>query len=1272
MTVPSRHGDVVRVIRRQAKARGRSAKAHSAAHRAVAVALATLLAVAGFTVGVAPVAAPPAAAASTGCGYANSSANNGKYASTICWFDFTAFDETTARQDSGQPLQITLDGGLVASFTVKVTKVGTTPLMSFEKRSTPLETRFAFGTDAYRGISGLNALYSLAAPAGPKAAKISFDNIQVTDAQGNPVAGYSFIAADAEDNVSGESFAWNSDKPLKEIERLAPNGGWGCKNPVGLGTTSVTCAGTGSGGTTIAGGKSTALLVAADSPTSFATTWATSARSAIAIGVQTAKLTVSKQVSSRIAAADAFTVTATNSSGTVVGQASTGTSASATTGALVVAPGSTYTVGETAGAGSPADLANYTQSWGCVNKAAASPTVLPSGPGLTQTVVPAAGDDIVCTVTNTAKSTGISLQKIAAPPVDVNGNGITDAGDTIAYSFQVTDTGQTDIETVAIVDNKVSAVTCPAGTVAPTASIMCTADSPYVITAADVTAGAVDNTATATAHPLGSATVLTSNASSTSTPTVAPAPALKLTKSASPSTAAAYVAGQLITYSFVVRNTGNVPVAGITIDDSAFSGSGTLSALDCPAGFGTLAPNTEATCTASYTLTLADVDAGELSNSATATGVPNGGAPTITTAPSEAVIPIDPAASITLTKRATPSTADLPGDVITYEFDVTNTGNVTLSGTAITETAFSGTGTQPAPTCPSGSFIPGQTITCSASYVLTQADVNAGSVTNTATASAVAPTGPNPVSAPSTATVTIAANASITLAKSASVAGTGVAGDTVTYSFLVTNTGNVTVTGVAIDETAFSGTGSLGAIVCPDPTLDAGEATTCTATYPLTQADVNTGQVTNTAVATATPVGTSTDIVSLPSQALVTTDSNAGIALQKSVSPDSATSSGTAVTYSFLITNTGTVDLANPSVDETAFTGAGTAPTVTCPPTLLHPAGTVTCTAEYTLTQADVDAGSVANTATATATAPSGMATPVSASSSAIVTIAPKPALTLVKSATPSTPADFTVGQVVTYSFAVTNTGNVTLTDVQVTEGAFTGTGTLPPPTCPAAAAVLAPGEQVVCTTDYTLTQDDIDAGSVTNAAAATADPPGTTPLSVIPSSSVTIPQLANPAVTLVKATPTAAITTAGQVVEYTFTITNSGNTTLSNPKAVEGSFSGSGKMSTPDCPAVSLVPGEDTVCTASYTVQLADLTGEPLVNTATATATDPGGAPVGSAPSTARVTDVATLPMATEPAVAGLASTGLAVGGSIAAAATLLLAGLALLFARRRRRLPA
>ena len=79
---------------------------------------------------------------------------------------------------------------------------------------------------------------------------------------------------------------------------------------------------------------------------------------------------------------------------------------------------------------------------------------------------------------------------------------------------------------------------------------------------------------------------------------------------------------------------------------------------------------------------------------------------------------------------------------------------------------------------------------------MTQADIDAGSITNTATASGTPPTGPAVTSAPSNATVTAVGLPGLALAKTADPTTVDSAGETVTYTYTVTNTGNATLTGV--------------------------------------------------------------------------------------------------------------------------------------------------------------------------------------------------------------------------------------------------------------------------------------------------------------------------------------------------------------------------------------------------------------------------------------------------------------------------------------------
>src|SRR5207253_2903721 len=97
----------------------------------------------------------------------------------------------------------------------------------------------------------------------------------------------------------------------------------------------------------------------------------------------------------------------------------------------------------------------------------------------------------------------------------------------------------------------------------------------------------------------------------------------------------------------------------------------------------------------------------------------------------------------------------------------------------------------------------------------------------------------------------------------------------------------------------------------------------------------------------------------------------------------------------------------------------------TCPavPTSLAPGATITCTASYTATQADLDAGSVTNIASAHG---SFNGTPVnSPTDSATVTATQTKSLSLTKTASPTTYS--TVGQSITYTYVLKNTGNVTL-----------------------------------------------------------------------------------------------------------------------------------------------------------------------------------------------------------------------------------------------------
>jgi uncharacterized repeat protein (TIGR01451 family) len=636
------------------------------------------------------------------------------------------------------------------------------------------------------------------------------------------------------------------------------------------------------------------------------------------------------------------------------------------------------------------------------------------------------------TSTTTAGVPGLSLVKNAGDAVDVNGNGLTDTGDTIQYTFDVTNTGTVPLTDVTVNDAKVGDVVCPQTSLAAGASETCAAAAVYTITAADVANGSVDNTATATGTtPDGND--FTSTPSTTTTPTTTPAPGISVVKSATPAGAGTFTAGQAVTYNFTVTNTGNVPLNGVTVNEGDFTGTGELSDITCPAT--TLAVGAQEVCEATYTLTQADVDAGSVTNSATAGGTPPGGDP-ITSTPSNVTVPTPAAPGIAILKTASTTAVVSAGQEVTYSFRVTNTGNVTLTDVAPVEGAFNGSGDISAADCPTTTLVPGQIITCTATYTVTQADIDAGTdLANTATATGTTPGGDPVGSTPSTSTIDITQSPALTVVKTADVK-TAKVGQTVTYSFLVTNTGNVTITDPTIDEGEFTGSGDLSAIDCPAGAVAPGDDITCTATYTVTQADVDAGGVSNTATVTGTPPGGGTTDPSDPSTVIVPSDPAPALTVTKTADVKQVTRAGQVVTYSFLVKNTGNVTITDPVITDSNFTGHGELSAITCPSDdiTLAPGDTVTCTATYTVVAADLaDGGNLSNTATVTGTTPGGGP------------LTSVPSTATVDEVTPATPGDPTPAP----------TGGIAVTPAPVAGGdgpagnggdlAFTGTDLVAP-----------------------------------------------------------------------------------------------------------------------------------------------------------------------------------------------------------------------------------
>ena len=751
---------------------------------------------------------------------------------------------------------------------------------------------------------------------------------------------------------------------------------------------------------------------------------------------------------------------------------------------------------------------------------------------------------ILMLVSSASAIPGLTVKKTGNTNVDK----ATTVGQTITYTYNVTNTGNVDIqEPITINDNKIPGGQITVGSngnlISPGNSTTGTAT--YTVTQTDLDMGSVTNLANATA--LFNGTSVTSPDVNLTIPAMQQT-ALNITKSVDPSHYS--FVGQVITYNYTVNNTGNVAILGnINVTDDHLT-----SLLTIPNN--RLEPSYNVTGQSTYAITQADLNVGNVINSANAT-TSDGIHSNQTTATINAI----QTPALNISKSANLTTYSAVGQVIGYIYTVNNTGNVDLTGNITVADNRTGTFN-----ITSSGLNVGKNVIGTANYTVTQQDLTAGSVTNSANSIVLFDN--QLIKSPSTTYTVTAVQQSLpalTITKTPNPT-SYTDGQSVTYTYLITNTGNVTLSNIGVVDNLAGPITNLNTT-----TLAPGQKAIGTGTYTTTQSDHDNGSVTNTAT-----VYNGTTALNQTQATITAINKYPALSITKTPNPLTYSISGQTITYTYTVKNTGNVELNAVNVVDSMLGQ------ITLLSTDLAPKAQTTGTATYQTKQADLSVGSVSNTATVY------NGTQQLNQTTAKALAIQSPALNITKSAN-LTSYDH-VGQVIGYTYTVNNTGNVDIPEpITVNDNKIPGGQII----IGSSGSVLASGTSIQGSGIYIVTQQDLTAGSVINSANATAlfnnqliKSPDTT-------YTVTAVQQSLPALTITK-TPNPLTYTDGQSVAYTYFITNPGPVTVTDVSVIDN------KLGTISLASITLLPGTQTIGTGTYTTTQRDYDNGSVVNTAT------------------------------------------------------------------------
>ena len=296
-------------------------------------------------------------------------------------------------------------------------------------------------------------------------------------------------------------------------------------------------------------------------------------------------------------------------------------------------------------------------------------------------------------------------------------------------------------------------------------------------------------------------------------------------------------------------------------------------------------------------------------------------------------------------------------------------------------------------------------------------------------------------------------------------------GEEITYKIVVTNDGNLTITDITVKDEL---TGDEWTIDSLAP--EASE--TFTASYTVTEEDILKGSVKNEATAdgdnpSEDPTDPGDDDTEDPTE-----DPKPSLKVEKTTTSTPADGKayvlGETIEYEIVVTNDGNLTITDITVKDELTGDEWTIDS-------LAPEASETFETSYTVTEADIIAGSVVNEATADGENESEEPTDPGDDDTEDPTEEPNPSLSVEKETT-STPANgekYVLGEEITYKIVVTNDGNLTIKNVEVKDDLTGDKWTI---------ESLEPGAVEEFTTSYTVAEQDVAAGTVKNVATADGD----------------------------------------------------------------------------------------------------------------------------------------------------------------------------------------